>query len=147
MHPTAAVHSLVRHLEERLLPVLRNITVEVPRWNPRATATIFTNPIGSNTDLQGWTLGIACILSDARENEPDEVALMVSLCHLERDPRVNADVAWNTGIIEAEYVKHESNQEWPLATEQEVNQVVEFLPRLLGALEIAVRSGSARSAA
>ena len=147
MPPTATIHPLVQHLEDRLLQLLRNLIDEVPRWNPRAAAAIFSNPIGSNTDYQGWNLGIACRLMDARESEPDEVALMVSLCHLDGDPRVNADVAWNTGIIEAEYMKYESSEEWPLATEQEINQVLEVLPKLLRALENAVRSGSAQSAA
>ena len=147
MRSTAATYPLVQHLEDRLLPTLRNLIDEVPRWSPGATAATFTNPVGFSTNLQGWNLGISCLRSGAAENEPDEVALVVSLCHLDRDPRVNADVGWNTGMIEAEYGKYESNEEWPLATEQEINRLVESLPKLFQVLENAVRSGSAQSAA
>jgi hypothetical protein len=138
---------LVRLLERRLLPSLHDLTREVPNWNRSTAAVVFSNSLGARTDYQGWGIGVSCFSEEPDEGNQEQVSLMVSLCHLHRQARINADVAWTSGFVEVEYSAARSNEDWPLASVTEVEAVLAYLPALIKALRSAVERGHAPSAA
>jgi hypothetical protein len=138
---------LVRYLERHLLPSLHALINEVPTWERHAVAVVFSNSIGSRTDFQGWSIGVSCFREDADAGDQEQVSLMVNLCHLDKEARINADVAWTSGFIEAEYTATRSHEDWPLASPTEVGDVLAQLPRLVQSLRAAVERGHAPSAA
>lgn len=136
----AASHPLVVSLEAELLPHCRSALQELSQVAPSAKASIFALPVGAATSYQGYHFGISCLLSGVAASETDEVALVISLCHLDRVPRLNAEIVWGSGKIEADLAGSAgSSEDWPFATSERVAEVRSQLPRLVEALCFAVQ--------
>jgi hypothetical protein len=137
-------HALVAKLEAELLPSLQEALPRLHAIGPAVRASVFALPFGSATSYQGFHLGISCLLPVGTETEPDEVALVVSACHLDREPKLNADVSWGhpSGAVEAELAQSiGSSERWPLATAERLAEVRGELPRLIELLCLAVKRG------
>src|SRR5216683_445363 len=99
------VTNVVQELENRFLPGLQKVAEEISKQFPRVRATVWSSPVGSLTHYQGHDLGIACLLSDARPDQTDNVALIIGVRHLTTTPLIDkAAVGWGapSAHVEAE---------------------------------------------
>jgi hypothetical protein len=141
--PSPSIHPLVKQLQGELMPVLREVIPTVVDCSPSARVSEFAIPVGSSTTYQGFHFGLSCLLSGVPESAPDEVALVISACHLDRQPRLNAEVVWGnpSGHVEAELSSASSSDNWPLATSEWVGQLRLKLPHLVAVLRTAAQRG------
>ena len=84
----------VQDAERRFLPALRTIAAQINVRFPNVKATVWSNPVGSLTRFQGHALGVDCFVTDARSDQPDNVALEIAFRNLTDRPYVDADVCW-----------------------------------------------------
>lgn len=144
MSAAATHHPIVSQLEAGLLPGLHALVLELSAAAPSVQASVFAVPVGSSTPYQGFHIGISCLLPGVSEPEPDEVALVVSACHLDRQARLNAEVVWchPSGHVEASLSRGAASSEhWPFATPERIAAVLAELPRLLRVFTHAVQRG------
>jgi hypothetical protein len=115
---------------------------ELASQHPAAWFSVKSYPVGSATAFQGHSLAVECYWQGRGPEEPDNVALEVSLCHLNAAPRVNADVCWGHGRMEAEFAPDAlSSDEWPETTPKVLERLRERMPELVEALRRAVVRG------
>jgi hypothetical protein len=106
--------------------------------------SMFSGPVGSATSYQGFRFGIEGLLAGVVGDQPDNLALTLDLCHLDRAPRLAAGVCWGhpSGHIESSLSAQDgSSEQWPLASEARIEELRRELPRLLEAFEQAARRG------
>jgi hypothetical protein len=132
------VANLVQDLESRLLPGLQRVAQEITQQFPRVKAMVWSASVGSRTDYQGHDLGIDCLLTDARQDQTDNLALVIGIAHVTTVPSIEASVCWGapSGRTEAEL--------FPASTEvtpEIVHELEERLPLLYEALREAVGRG------
>ncbi|MDX3970107.1 MAG: hypothetical protein QHD01_26385 [Bradyrhizobium sp.] len=126
-------------LRARLMPILQRWEQELRRDNPNLTTNIYDWPVGELTTWQGHDIGIDCLFKNVAPEWPDNVALSVSLKHLDKSPSLHsADVVWGhpSGYVEASLL--------PTSVEFSPNhlaKVIEGLPELFTALKQAIRRG------
>jgi len=133
---------IVQILEERFMSEFEGLANRVTSEFVNVRARAYSAPVGSMTEYQGHAFYVDCILTDASEDESDNVALSVHLMHLTTHPRINADVCWGhpSGYIEAElWPDLESSRDWPVATEETLEHLSAGMSRLFGALIDAIR--------
>ena len=117
----------------------RELTDELTRRYPEARFCVRSNPIGNATAHQGHMLYVECFWPGQCPDETDHVILEVQLCHLATAPRVNADVCWGNGRVEAEFAPSwVSNDDWPEATPAVLGQLIAQMPELTDAFRQAV---------
>lgn len=131
---------LRRYITETFSPAFERLATRLGAAHPEAKFSVSSNDVGSATSYQGFNLYLQCFWP-MREEEPDGVALMISLCHLTTIPRLNADVCWDGGEIEAEFDSASSNDKWPQATAECLERLTSQLPVLAKSLEVAVARG------
>ncbi len=141
MSSATVQHSLVAQLEAELLPVFREALSSLETQAPTARFSVLTYPVGSVTSFQGFSIGISCMLADVADSDPDEVALILSTCHLNERLRINAEVAWGNGYIEADLSHEVSSDDWPFATSERLAEIRAALPRLISVLGQAAQRG------
>jgi hypothetical protein len=142
MNSATVQHSLVAQLEAEILPLLREALSVLTALGPSARSSVFAYPVGSATSYQGFHVGISCLLSGVADSEPDEVSLVFSACHLNGQPRLNAEVAWSNGHVEAELSHGASSSEhWPFATPERHKEILAELPRLIAILVQSAQRG------
>jgi hypothetical protein len=127
-------------MEERFLPALQGHVSRLSLSFPGVRLKASSWSAGSKTDLQGFEVGIDCVLRDARSDRPDSVALVVSVMHITTGPLLqSADVVWGhpSGAIEAEL----SDLRGLPYTHEIADSVQERLPILVEALELALERG------
>lgn len=136
-------HPLVNEIQAELMPVLGEAIPSIVDGANLVRVSEFSAPVGSLTLYQGFAFGLSCLVHGAAESEPDEVALVVSLCHLDRQPKLNVDVVWGhpSGYVEIAFSSASSSEDWPLVTSELVREVRVRLPEFIAALQIAVRRG------
>src|SRR5215217_8083072 len=86
--------SLVKTLEEKLLPGFEGLAKRLMAEFPNIGARAYSSSVGSLTEYQGHGFFVDCMLTDAPDDQADNVALEVSLAYLTTKPRINADVSW-----------------------------------------------------
>jgi hypothetical protein len=129
----------VSQLRASLLPILQGWEQELRTEFPNWSINIYDWPIGAATDWDGHNIGIDCLFKEAALDEPDNLALSVSLKHVHQAPSlVDADVVWGhpSGYAEARLL--------PACVEftpENLAEVIERLPELLTALKQAIRRG------
>ena len=96
---------LVATLEEQLIASFRELAKSICSQFSNVSAEVHSHSVGALTENQGHLIGIDCLLLDAPDDQPDNVALSVDLQHLTTIPKVDADVCWGhpSGYIEAEF--------------------------------------------
>lgn len=120
--------------------VATNLSTKYPNVKARA----YSSPTGSTTHYQGHDIVIDCLLTDAPDDQSDNVALSVGLCHLTTEPKINVDVCWGhpAGTIEAAFYENWiSSNDWPMATKETIEKLYQDIPRLIDALEQAIKRG------
>jgi hypothetical protein len=129
---------LVRALERRFLPALRDAAAEINAGVPGARAGVWSQPLGQATDSPSHVIALSCLLPDAPPGQPDEVTLELCFGGVTGPaPTVEADVVWgHPGHLEADLFPR------PVPLTEEALRIVEGeLPRLVEALGSAVRRG------
>ena len=134
----------VTKIESDILALFRRTADELSMKYPNVKARAYSSPTGSAPQYQGHDIGIDCLLTNAPITQSDNVALSVSLCHLTTQPKINAEVCWGhpSGVVEASFYEGwGKSDDWPLATNETIDKLIQDLPRLIAALEQAVKRG------
>ena len=139
---TEPTHPLVEQLEPLLLPTLRENATTLAAAVPGLRCVVHAEPVGSKTPYQGFQFTLSCLLPNLPAAAADEVALVVDLCHLDREPRLTAEVVWGHGQVEASFRPEcGSSQEWPHVTPELVAELQARFPALLASLRHAALRG------
>ncbi|NMO18149.1 hypothetical protein HPC49_14170 [Pyxidicoccus fallax] len=129
----------VTKLRHELLPLLEEQVRQLQLEHPGVAISVWDSPVGSRTTYQGHCLGIDCVLANQGSNEPDNVALELSVKHLDREPLIDAAiVGWGhpSDHVEADLVVE------PVAfSEEQLRRVLDRLPELIAALRRALHRG------
>jgi hypothetical protein len=107
--------------------------------HPDVVVEVWDSPTGSLTAWQGHDVGIDCMFKDRHHDESDNVALSVSLSHLDKAPTIDsADVVWGhpSGHVEASVLQAPVG-----VSEESFGAVIARLPELCAALERALNRG------
>ncbi len=131
--------SIVEEIESRFLPRFKEAVAALEAEFPHVKLNTWSGPVGSLTEYQGHNMGIDCLLPDAPEDQPDNIALSIGMMHLTTTPKLcNADVCWGApnAVLEMDLLK-EPVPYSPAA----VRSVDEQLPELIEALRVALRRG------
>jgi hypothetical protein len=134
---------LVERLEAEYLPRLRSLEAELHARHPNLRFFTASSATGSLTSYHGHTIYLECFFPDRKHDEPDNVALMIDVCHLDRLPRIMMDVCWDPGPVEDSF--HEnwtSTDQWPEADDQTLERMTSAFPRLVQAFARAVQRGT-----
>jgi hypothetical protein len=136
---------LLERLESEYLPRLRSLEATLRERFPALRFQIDSSATGTLTTFQGHDICIECRFPDRTAEQPDNVALTIATCHLDRQPRVMADVCWGApaGVSEDSLdASWTSSQDWPEADEQTLESLREAFPRLSEAFARAVARGT-----
>jgi hypothetical protein len=123
----------------KILPMLQSWTQSLKADHPRIAVDVFDLPVGSATDYQGHTIGIACTFPPRERGEADHVALAIVLKHLHTTPKIDsADVAWGhpSGHLEVDIL--------PAPVDFSGGRLADLiaqLPKLRDGLQRAIRRG------
>jgi hypothetical protein len=88
------MHQIVSTLESELLPSFRVLADYLSGTFPRVTAQARSYSAGALTANPRHVIDVDCLLTDARPEVNDNVALVVMVEHLNRAPRIIAAVCW-----------------------------------------------------
>lgn len=128
----------VSQLRASLLPTFKVWEQELRREYPDVRINIYDYSVGALTEWNGHDIGIDCIFQEAAPESPDNLALSVSLNHLQKAPSlVSAEVVWGNGYIETCVL--------PASVEfsaDHLAELIERLPELFTALKQAIRRGT-----
>lgn len=120
----------------------RDLADELAHRHPEARFSVRSDPVGTATAFQGHMLYVECFWPGRGPDDPDNVILEVQLCHLTTAPRVNADVCWGHGRVEAEFASDwRSSDDWPKATPAILERLSARMPDLCEAFRQAVGRG------
>jgi hypothetical protein len=120
----------------------RELAAELARRHPEAIFQVLSCPVGSATVFQGHALCLECVWQGRSPDEPDNVALEITLCHLTTTPRINADVCWGHGPVEAEFAPEcTSSDNWPELTPEVFRQLLARMPGLMDEFRRVVAQG------
>lgn len=122
--------------------LFRALVAELAGRHPEARLFAGSVPTGSGTAFQGHMVYVECSWPGRLPDEPDNVILEVQFCHLTTAPRVNADVSWGQGPVEAEFASGwSSSDEWPEATPIVLAQLSARMPELVDVFRRVVARG------
>lgn len=121
------MNPLVKQLKERLLlefeKIAERIRCEIQEVQVKVEHRFF-----ERQEVHAYILNCSFGYFD------EDIDLSVSL-FLQKIPRINADVCWATGYIEAEfYENYQSSAGFPEATDEILEELYKDLPRLYEAL-------------
>jgi hypothetical protein len=138
------MNPLVTRLEEKLLPEFRKIAEKIRQEISNVRVSVYSTEIGSETQFQGHDFCIDCLFLGAfKEDETDNVALMVNLGYLKTIPRIDADVGWGypSGKNEASFKNWGGifPDEGIIVSDEILEDLYKDLPRLYEALFKALR--------
>ena len=120
------------------MPHLLTLQAKLQASHPELTFNVWSSPTGSLTPWQGHDLGIEVDVpvSDTSE-EPRWLVLEISTHHLTTEPTLQAFVSWEY----SQSVAVDTSFDTPKRLEDEnVELLVQSLPRLLASFEAAVRA-------
>jgi hypothetical protein len=130
--------AVVQDAEQRFFPSLHALAAEINERFQNVRATVWSYPVGSLTEFQGHSLGVDCVITDARSDQPDNIALEIGFRRLTTSPYLDAGVCWGhpSGYSEADAFPD------PVAlTEDGLATVEAALPHLAAALVEALVRG------
>lgn len=127
-------HPLVVQLENALLPLFRAALPQFTADAPQLLASVFAFSSGTADAFLAYHFGISCLLDNIPDDQPEEVALIVSVAGLDASARLDAKVVWGqpSGAVEAQADLEEADLAVLLAA----------LPGLLAALRQAACRGA-----
>lgn len=126
-------HPLVLRMEAELLPLFQAALPSLAHAAPQVLASVFAFSTGTQGAFLEYRFGVSCLLDAVPEDQPDELALLVSVSGLDGEASVAAEVRWGqpSGHSEAQVV---------LATAS-MPALHAALPALLAALRNALERG------
>ena len=126
-------HPLVLRMEAELLPLFQAALPSLAQAAPQVLASVFAFSTGTQGAFLEYRFGISCLLDAVPGDQPDELALLVSVSGLDGEASVAAEVRWGqpSGHCEAQAV---------LATAS-MPALHAALPALLAALRKALERG------
>ena len=126
-------HPLVLRMEAELLPLFQAALPSLAQAAPQVFASVFAFSTGTQGAFLEYRFGISCLLDAVPDDQPDELALLVSVSGLDGEASVAAEVRWGqpSGHSEAQAV---------LATAS-MPALHAALPALLAALRKALERG------
>ena len=126
-------HPLVLRMEAELLPLFQAALPSLAQAAPQVLASVFAFSTGTQGAFLEYRFGISCLLDAVPDDQPDELALLVSVSGLDGAASVAAEVRWGqpSGYSEAQAV---------LATAS-MPALHAALPALLAALRNALERG------
>ena len=132
-----AVHTWLDELRARL-----DLEADAVReQHPACAVRVHSHAVGERTEFQGRTVLLEVTLEDG-----EAIVLAVTAAYLTTLPRIDADVSWSHGNIEAATWDSGSSTEWTVATAEHVAHLDRDLPRLLAALREGIVRGRPRRA-
>jgi hypothetical protein len=142
MDTNSESHPLLVQLKKELEPQLSKAALALNKSLSPAKVSTFAGSVGAATAYQGYQFGIECLFPNVANENPDNVAFAVSVCHLDGQPRLTADVCWGhpSGHVEAT-LSEGSSEHWPFASEERIEEVLSSVPRLLVVFANAARRG------
>ena len=112
---------------------------ELQHQYPSYQFQVWSSPIGRLTGYQGHDLGVECLF---KPESTGDVVLSIDLCHLTSKPRVMAGVTG--GAMDAAFQDTTlSNDKWPEATQDVIQELIEYFPKLVEIFESAIERGTA----
>jgi hypothetical protein len=144
MNARVETHPLFAKLAGEFMPRLKEVESRLKAALPGAAVSVFFGSIGSATSFNGAHLGIECLLPQRADDQPDNVAFTITFCHMDREPRLAADVSWGhpSGHIEASLSGQEGpSDRWPPADQDRIAELNEKAPHLLQVFEQAAQRG------
>jgi hypothetical protein len=137
-------HGLVNLLEAEYLPALDALAADLRASFPRFTFQTGSSATGSITTYQGHDLFLERLFPDRPADRSDNLALEISVCHLDRSPLIMAGICWGhpSGQVEdALDANWTSSDHWPEATESTLERLRGAFPRLCEEFRAAVTRG------
>lgn len=127
-------HPLVVQLENALLPLFRAALPQLTAGAPQLLASVFAFSSGTADAFLAYHFGISCLLDNVPDDQPEEIALIVSVAGLDANARLDAKVVWGqpSGAVEARADLQEADLAALHAT----------LPGLLATLRLAACRGA-----
>lgn len=123
------MNPLIKKLEERLLPEFEEIAEKIRREMLDVKVTVKSCLFGLPHKMHYCIINCSYGLYDDYDIE------LCVVLHLHDTPRINADVCWSTGYIEAEFYENwQSNADFPEVSEKILKELYKDLPRLYEAL-------------
>lgn len=126
-------HPFVLRMEAELLPLFQAALPSLAQAAPQVLASVFAFSTGTQGAFLEYRFGISCLLDAVPDDQPDELALLLSVSGLDGEASVAAEVRWGqpSGHCEAQAV---------LATAS-MQALHAALPALLAALRNALERG------
>ena len=137
-----ARQAMWRWIKTTMRPRLKSLANTLRQRFPAVKFVMLNHSIGALTTYHGWMFGIEACFPGRNDDEADNVALIIELCHLDRNPRVMMDVCWGDGTIEEELRNYQGTQEdWPELNAAAFDEIVRGFPKMMRAFEAAVTRG------
>lgn len=139
------MHPLVKQIEEMFLPGLNRLASEMRERYPELSFNVWSTAVGTLTEYQGHDVGIECCFQRSSRDVADNVALTINLCHLTSTPRMMLDVICSEPSchLDAAYPNNWlSNDDWPVATPEILNDLEKRFPDFIGTFYLAVEHGA-----
>ena len=90
-------HPLVLRMEAELLPLFQAALPSLAQAAPQVLASVFAFSTGTQGAFLEYRFGISCLLDAVPGDQPDELALLVSVSGLDGEASVAAEVRWSLG--------------------------------------------------
>lgn len=99
-------HPLVLRMEAELLPLFQAALPSLAQAAPQVLTSVFAFSTGTQGTFLEYRFGISCLLDAVPDDQPDELALLVSVSGLNGEASVAAEVRWGqpSGHCEAQAV-------------------------------------------
>jgi hypothetical protein len=139
-----SMSSLREIIEAAYRPILDRLADDLRTIHPSVRFHVASDAVGTSTTHQGWSLYIGALFADRAHDEADSVVLSIGLCHLDRRPRMMADVCWDwpSGYCEALLRDWEgTSADWPELDDALLGELAAEFPRLVSVFIRAVERG------
>ena len=136
--------AVIRMLEDAFLDRLEVLRTRLSADFPRCAFNVWSSPVGSTDDHDGWDVGLDCVFTDVAPEQSRCVVLSVGVMHLGAEPMVsNAGVDWCWGLHPG--VTLDLMPEAVRFGDSTLQELAGQWPRLQAVFADAVRAGCAAS--
>ena len=130
--------NIIKEAGRIFLPDLRVMSCDLLQLFPAVAINVTSIPLGANTNNKAHLFAIECLLQVERADQPDHIALIIEIDHINSSPTNNAEVIWGdpSNYTEAELFEN------PIpATAEALRKMQSGLTYLFEVLVSAIRRG------